>query len=157
MAVNVWVTAGDKSQLLSQQNDILFQPGTGSGGTPISVVPTTTYQTMSGFGAAMTDSSAWLLQNKLTAAQRDKLMRQMFSPQSGIGINYLRVPLGRFGFHGVEFLHVRRQSAGRHRRVSTAVFHQPRPGVHHSAAAAGPAAQSKLWVCSPVRGVRPPG
>ena len=48
-AINVWVTAGDKSKLLSQQTDILFQPGTGSGGTPISVVPTTTYQTISGF------------------------------------------------------------------------------------------------------------
>src|SRR3954454_20330131 len=84
-AVNVWVTAGDKTQLLSQQNDILFQPGAGSGGTAISVLPATKYQTVSGFGAAMTDSSSWLLQNKLTAVQRDKLMRQMFSPQSGIG------------------------------------------------------------------------
>lgn len=103
VAVNIWVTAGDKSQLLSQQNDVLFQPGTGSGGTVIGVVPTTTYQTMSGFGAAMTDSSAWLLQNKLTAAQRDKLMRQMFSPQSGIGINYLRVPLGASDFTASNF------------------------------------------------------
>ena len=64
---------------------------------------TTTYQTMSGFGAAMTDSSAWLLQNKLPAAQRDKLMRQMFSPESGIGINYLRVPLGASDFTASNF------------------------------------------------------
>jgi glucosylceramidase len=102
-AVNVWVTAGDKSQLLAQQSDFLFQSGTGTGGTPISVVPTTTYQTMSGFGAAMTDSSAWLLQNKLTAAQRDKLMRQLFSPQSGIGLNYLRVPIGASDFTASNF------------------------------------------------------
>jgi glucosylceramidase len=102
-AVNVWVTAGDKSQLLTQQSDFLFQPGTGTGGTPISVIPTTTYQTISGFGAAMTDSSAWLLQNKLTATQRDKLMRQVFSPQSGIGINYLRVPLGASDFTATNF------------------------------------------------------
>jgi glucosylceramidase len=102
-AVNVWVTAGDKSKLLSQQPDILFQPGNGSGGTPISVVPTTTFQTISGFGAAMTDSSAWLLQNNLTAAQRDKLMRQLFSPQTGIGINYLRVPVGASDFTASTF------------------------------------------------------
>ena len=77
---------------------MLFQPGIGSGGTLISVVPTTTYQTMSGFGAAMTDSSAWLLQNEMSAAQRDKLMRQLFSPTAGIGLNYLRVPMGASDF-----------------------------------------------------------
>ncbi|MDZ4659438.1 MAG: glycoside hydrolase family 30 beta sandwich domain-containing protein [Bythopirellula sp.] len=96
--VDVWVTTGDKSQLLKQQTDLLFQLGSGSGGTPISVVPSTTYQTVSGFGAAMTDSSAWLIQNELTVAQRDKLMRQMFSPSSGIGLNYLRVPWGASDF-----------------------------------------------------------
>ena len=94
----MWVTTGDKSQLLKQQTDPLFQPGPGSGGTLISVIPTTTYQTIAGFGAAMTDSSAWLLQNELTTAQRDKLMRQLFSPESGIGMNYLRVPMGASDF-----------------------------------------------------------
>lgn len=97
-AVDVWITTGSKSQLLKQQTDILFESGVGSGNTAISVVPTTTYQTISGFGAAMTDSSAWLLQNELTAAQREKLMRQLFSPTSGIGIDYLRVPLGASDF-----------------------------------------------------------
>ncbi len=97
-AVDIWITTGDKSQLLKQQTDILFESGVGSGGTLVSVVPTTTYQTIAGFGAAMTDSSAWLIQNELTAAQRDKLMRQMFSPTSGIGLNYLRVPMGASDF-----------------------------------------------------------
>ncbi len=97
-AVNVWVTTGDKSQLLRQQTDLLFQSGVGSGGTPVSVVPTTTFQTISGFGAALTDSSAWLIENELTATQRDKLMRQLFSPTTGIGINYVRVPLGASDF-----------------------------------------------------------
>lgn len=97
-AVNVWITTGDKTQLLKQQNDVLFQSGTGSGGTYIGVVPATTYQSIDGFGAAMTDSSAWLLQNKMSAAQRDKVMRQIFSPSSGIGLNYLRVPMGASDF-----------------------------------------------------------
>lgn len=97
-AVNVWVTSGDKSQLLRQQTDVLFQAGVGSGGTPVSVVPTTTFQTISGFGAALTDSSAWLIKNELTAVQRDKLMRQLFSPKTGIGLNYVRVPLGASDF-----------------------------------------------------------
>jgi glucosylceramidase len=97
-AVDVWLTTGNKSQLLKQQADVVFQGGSGSGGTLIAVTPSTTYQTMSGFGAAMTDSSAWLLQNRMTAAQRDKLMRQLFSPQDGIGLNYLRVPMGASDF-----------------------------------------------------------
>jgi glucosylceramidase len=97
-AVDVWITTGDKSQLLRQNPDVVFQPGAGSGGTVIQVVPTTTYQTMSGFGAAMTDSSAWLLQNKMSPVQRDKLMRQLFSPETGVGLNYLRVPMGASDF-----------------------------------------------------------
>jgi len=97
-AVNVWVTTGSKSQLLQQQADILFQPGTGSGGTPISVSAATSYQTIDGFGAALTDSAAWLIQNKLSQPQRDKLMRQIFSPTGGIGLNYLRVPMGASDF-----------------------------------------------------------
>jgi O-glycosyl hydrolase len=97
-AVDIWLTTGDKSQLLTQRSDVVFEPGVGSGGTLISVVPTTTYQTISGFGAAMTDSSAWLLQNRMNASQRDKLMRQLFSSNSGIGINYLRLPMGASDF-----------------------------------------------------------
>lgn len=98
VAVNVWVTTGDKSQLLAQKSDLAFLPGTGSGGTAISVNPAIRFQMVSGFGAAMTDSSAWLLQNELTSAQRDKLMRQLFSQEAGIGLNYLRVPMGASDF-----------------------------------------------------------
>lgn len=97
-AVDVWVTTGSKSQLLEQQTDVLFQSGPGSGGTVITVTPTTTFQTIEGFGAALTDSSAWLIQNELTQPQRDKLMRQLYSPTGGIGLNYMRVPLGASDF-----------------------------------------------------------
>lgn len=97
-AVDVWMTTGDKTQLLRQQTDVLFQAGIGAGGTPISVAPGTTFQTIDGFGAAMTDSSAWLLNSKLSTPQREKLMRQLFSQSGGIGINYLRVPMGASDF-----------------------------------------------------------
>jgi glucosylceramidase len=98
VAVDVWITTGDKSQLLTQRPDIVFQPGSGTGGLAIHVNPAATFQTISGFGAAMTDSSAWLLQNELNTAQRDKLMRQIFSREAGIGVNYLRVPMGASDF-----------------------------------------------------------
>lgn len=96
--VDVWMTTGDKSQLLAQRPDVVFLPGLGSGGTVISVNPQTKYQTVTGYGAAMTDSAAWLLQNRMNASQREKLMRQLFSAADGIGLNYVRVPMGASDF-----------------------------------------------------------
>jgi glucosylceramidase len=98
LAVDVWLTKGDKSQLMSQQTDLLLQSGNGSGGLTINVDPGTTYQTMQGFGASLTDSSAWLIQNRLSTTQRDKLMKLVFSPETGAGMNYLRLPMGASDF-----------------------------------------------------------
>jgi glucosylceramidase len=97
-AVQVWLTGGNKTKLLSQESNVAFTPGSGSHPTKINVDQAVTYQTMSGFGAAMTDSSAWLIQNELNAAQRDDLMTELFSPTAGIGISYLRVPMGASDF-----------------------------------------------------------
>lgn len=52
------------------------------------------YQTIDGFGASLTDSSAWLLYTKLTPAQRNETMHQLFDPKSGIGLNFIRQPMG---------------------------------------------------------------
>jgi len=93
-AVEVWLTRGNQTQLLSQQSDVSFNPGSGSHSTKIQIDSAVSYQTMDGFGAAMTDSSAWLIQNEMNATQRTNLMSQLFSPTSGIGISYLRVPMG---------------------------------------------------------------
>lgn len=51
------------------------------------------YQTMDGFGASFTDSSAWLVWNQLTPAQRQSLMTELFTPQ-GINLSFLRQPMG---------------------------------------------------------------
>jgi len=53
---------------------------------------------MEGFGAAMTESSAWLIWTKLPVAQRDALMRKLFDPVDGIGLSYLRLPMGASDF-----------------------------------------------------------
>lgn len=55
------------------------------------------YQTMVGFGAAMTDSSAWLLHDKLPVATRQRAMNALFSP-AGIHLNFTRVPMGASDF-----------------------------------------------------------
>ena len=97
-AVNVWITSGDRTSLLSQKTDALFGAGDGQGGIRVDINPAQTYQTIDGFGAAMTDSSAWVMNNLLNGTQRQQLMQNLFSPQSGIGISYLRVPMGASDF-----------------------------------------------------------
>jgi glucosylceramidase len=57
-----------------------------------------TYQQMDGMGVSLTESSAWLLFTKLTAAQRQAAMQQLFDPAAGIGISFLRQPMGASDF-----------------------------------------------------------
>src|SRR5205823_3179074 len=63
--VHKWLTTSDLSQHLTQQTDLGFSASSGSG--TLSVDNTQTYQSIVGFGAAMTDSSAWLISNKLSS------------------------------------------------------------------------------------------
>ncbi len=54
---------------------------------------------MVGFGAALTDSSAWLIENKLDQVQRTQLLQSLFSNGQGeAGMNYLRLPMGASDF-----------------------------------------------------------
>ena len=56
---------------------------------------------MEGFGASFTDSSAWLVYNKLNSTQRTELMTNLFSPANGIGLSLLRQPLGASDFSAI--------------------------------------------------------
>ena len=53
---------------------------------------------MEGFGASLTESSAWLLQNKLDQNQRAKVLRDLFDPATGIGLSYVRLTMGASDF-----------------------------------------------------------
>ena len=55
------------------------------------------YQRVTGFGAAMTDSSAWLLYTQLPPASRELMMRELFSA-AGIHLGFIRVPIGASDF-----------------------------------------------------------
>jgi glucosylceramidase len=56
------------------------------------------YQAIDGFGASLTDSSAWLLWNKLSEKQRRETLEKLFDPQKGIGISLLRQTMGASDF-----------------------------------------------------------
>ncbi len=95
----VWVTTPDATRLLTRE-DIEFRPDdqTEPRQTTIDVDDTVRFQTIRGFGAAMSDSSAWLIATRLSSEQRDALMRTLFDPQSGIGISVLRHVAGASDF-----------------------------------------------------------
>lgn len=92
--VSVWLTTADLQTHLAQQADVHFSTGSASGIITISVNENQTDQQMTGFGASLTDGSAWLIYNKMSKGQRDALMQGLFSPTNGIGLNFLRQPIG---------------------------------------------------------------
>lgn len=91
--VAVYQTTPDLRQSL-QPGQALSFASSPAGATLIAVDDAQRFQTMDGFGAAMTDSAAWLLEEQLTPVQRQQVMRKLFDTKSGIGISFLRVPLG---------------------------------------------------------------
>ena len=96
-SVQVVETTGDQTMLLQAQPAISFSSASSSG-LVITVDATTQYQQMDGVGGSLTDSSAWLIWNKLNASQQTTLMQQLFSPSDGIGISFLRQPMGATDF-----------------------------------------------------------
>lgn len=51
-------------------------------------------QEILGFGGSFTDSSAYLIQDVLSEADRDEVMNQLFDPENGIGLSVIRNPMG---------------------------------------------------------------
>ncbi len=96
--VSVWLTTSDRGRLLAPQASLSFAADSGSNPITIDVVETTTYQTMDGFGASLTDSSAWLLWNRMSTSQRSALLNALFSRTNGIGLSVLRQPMGASDF-----------------------------------------------------------
>jgi glucosylceramidase len=94
-AVSVWETTANQSQLLAPQAGATFNSGGGSASQTIAVNPSTTYQSMTGFGASFTDSSAWLV---ASSPLRNQIMTKLFDPTSGIGLDFLRQPIGASDF-----------------------------------------------------------
>src|ERR1035437_2113274 len=97
-SVQVVETTGNRAMLLQTQPSVSFATGGNSSGHVITVDDTTLYQQMDGFGGSLTDSSAWLIWNKLSASQQTTLMQEIFSPSGGIGISFLRQPMGATDF-----------------------------------------------------------
>ncbi len=100
---DVWLTMGDQSVLLGQQKAASIT-GIKSTSLPVITIDSTALmQEIEGFGAALTGSSAYLMNRKLTATERGTLLNDLFDVESGIGISYLRMSIGASDFSPVAF------------------------------------------------------
>ncbi len=73
------------------------------GAVQVIVNLSTTYQEIEGFGASLTDSSAWLIHEFLNASERQAVLTDLFDPVNGIGLSYLRQPMGASDFRLQEY------------------------------------------------------
>lgn len=99
--VGVWLTDLSGVARLSPQPNLSFAPDSDFSPVTITVDETIQFQEIEGFGASFTDSSAWLVFNKLSVPQRNALMNNLFSPTNGIGLGLLRQPMGASDFSAV--------------------------------------------------------
>lgn len=98
----VWTTSADGAQRLAPAQMGAWHTAGTVPGVVISIDPARRYQTIAGFGAAITDSSAWLIQRRMTAAQRAALMTDLFGVPSGatpgLGLGTTRLTIGASDF-----------------------------------------------------------
>jgi len=92
---HVWLTTVDRAHLLDQQAaPLAFSQTAPAEERVIEVNDMQQYQSMQGFGFALTGGSAQLL-TRMSAAARATLLQELFAPAGeGIHVSYLRVSIG---------------------------------------------------------------
>ena len=92
--VSVWLTTDDQKSLMAPQPAVEFAPGTSSQLPSIFISESQAEQTIEGFGASMTDSAAYLLNEVVPKTALGGVMQSLFSRSQGIGVSFLRNPMG---------------------------------------------------------------
>ena len=99
--VTVYVTTNNRSQDFRKQAAD-FSKKSNMSPTTIKLQPATRYQTMDGFGAAITGSTCFNLM-KMTKENRAKFLKETFSPTEGMGQSYIRISIGCSDFSLSEY------------------------------------------------------
>lgn len=94
--VRVLTTTSNRAKDLTEST-ISFSKGDNMSPSTIKLNPNEQFQTIDGFGAAITGSTAYNLM-KMTEADRTAFLKQTFSPTEGYGMNYIRVCIGASDF-----------------------------------------------------------
>jgi glucosylceramidase len=92
--IALWLTNPDMNILFAKQNIAINFSASSNQYPAIVVDTTTTYQSVDGFGFAMTGGSAFLI-NQLATVNRDAVLKELFNSDSTfIGVSYLRISIG---------------------------------------------------------------
>src|SRR3984893_8826633 len=90
----LWLTTPDRAHLVARQASSLHFSSEGGHLPVLTVDDAQPFQSMDGFGFALTGGSAQLLM-RMSAAQRTALLKELFTTGGdGIGVSYLRVSIG---------------------------------------------------------------
>lgn len=96
-AVEAWVSTADHRLRLAPQSDIPLM-ARGDEDADIDVDIATRHQVMDGFGASMTDASAWLIRNRMSATQRHALLEELYGQPPNLNLNMMRLTIGASDF-----------------------------------------------------------
>ena len=93
-AVSAVVSTDNQQELMAAQPSFTFTTTT-AGANRVIVDATQSYQTLQGFGAAFTDSAAYLLETVAQPSQLPGTLNDLFTRSgSGIGLSFMRNPIG---------------------------------------------------------------
>ena len=92
--VNVWLTTDDQKTLLQAQAPLSFSEGVSAAMPTVFIDEFSRYQSIEGFGASVTDSSAWLMNEVIPKSALPGVMEMLFDHAQGIGISFVRNPMG---------------------------------------------------------------
>ena len=102
--VSAWITTGDQSRLLAREPDLRFTSDSPEAAVGVvDVDGSRTYQSVVGWGAAMSDASAYLIETRLAPDQREALLQELFGLESGIGLSFVRIPMGASDFSRMHY------------------------------------------------------
>jgi glucosylceramidase len=92
--ISYWLTKSDRSVLFTRQKNVLAFTSSASKSQSITVDDTKKYQTIDGFGFALTGGSAQHI-IRMSAPAREALLKQLFSTGgNNIGVSYIRLSIG---------------------------------------------------------------
>jgi len=92
----VYLTTPDERQLFAQQAALGVVKDTAV--INLRMDTSRQFQEIEGFGAAVTGSSAYVMQQYMSPTQRQALLEDLFGTEKGIGINYIRMSIGASDF-----------------------------------------------------------
>ena len=97
-ATEVWLTTPDRQHRLERQPNAV-SVSSETNGTPITIDTAQRFQAIIGFGAALTDASAELIQQRLSPSQREALLQELFGRRgNGVGFTTVRLTIGASDF-----------------------------------------------------------